>query len=230
MSHLRKSTWSDFVRLMHLPLPFCVVAFATLGAAFSERVYLDRLALTYVGILLALCLGAYSLDEIHGRPYHTSFADRTLWCMAIVGLSGGILVATYLMWTVSLLIAIPAGVALFFILVYNMELFGGRFHNAGWFGISWGGLTTFGSYYVQAVTLSIPPLIVSVMSSLVGISIVCLTHMFRPEEIAKKLELERTEDLKAYSRYSRRAAWTVAKIECYAMIVLAIGLIIPKIT
>jgi hypothetical protein len=215
---------------MHLPLPFCVLAFATIGAAFSQRVYLDRLALTYVGILLALCLGAYSLDEIHGRPYHTRFADRTLWGMAIVGLLGGILVAIYLMWTVSFLISIFAGLALFFILAYNMELFGGRFHKVGWFGFSWGGLTTFGSYFVQAVTLSIPPLIVSVMTSLVGVSIVYLTHKFRPEEIAKKLELERTEDLKAYSRYSRKAAWTVVKIECYAMMVLAIGLLIPKLT
>lgn len=57
----------DFVKLMRVPLPFCVLAFATIGAAFSQRVYLDRLILTYVGILLALCLGAYSLDELHGR-------------------------------------------------------------------------------------------------------------------------------------------------------------------
>ena len=229
VTDVRSSVWSDFVGLMHLPLPFCVLAFATLGAALSDRVYLDRLAMTYLGVLLALCLGAYSLDELHGRPYHTKFADRTLWCMAIIGMSGAALVCLWLMWAVSFLIAVPAVLAAFFVFVYNLELFSGRFHNAGWFGVSWGGLTTYGSFFVQATTLSLAPLIVSIMSSLVGMSIVYLTHKFRPEELSRKLEIARTANLEAYSRYSRKTAWAIAKIECYAMIALAIGVIIPKI-
>ena len=229
MNDVRNSTRSDFVRLMHLPLPFCVLAFATLGAALSTRVDLTRLALTYAGILLALCLTAYSLDELHGRPYRTGFADRTLWSIAIIGMLGAALVAIYLILTVSGFISILAVVAAFFIVVYNLELFGGRFHNAGWFGISWGGLTTFGSYFVQATTVSIPPLMVSAMSTLVGISIVYLTHSFRPDVLSKKLGVPRNPNLDAYSRYSRRRAWTIAKIECYAMIALAIGVIIPKL-
>jgi hypothetical protein len=215
---------------MHLPLPLCVLAFATIGAALSDRVHLDRLALTYVGILLALCLGAYSLDEIHGRPYHTRFAESTLWCMAIVGLSGGTLIAVYLTMTVSVLICIPAALAAIFILSYNLELFGGRLHNPIWFGLSWGGLTTFGSYFVQAVNVTAPPLIVSVMSSLVSVSIVHLTHKFRPTELSKRLGVPVDESLKAYSRYSRKTAWIAVKIECYAMIALAIAMIYPKLT
>jgi 4-hydroxybenzoate polyprenyltransferase len=147
----------------------------------------------------------------------------------MVGMSGATLVAIYLMLTVSFLIVIPAALAAFFIFAYNLELFGGRFHNAGWFGVSWGGLTTFGSYFVQSTTLSVTPLIVSVMSSLVGMSIVYLTHKFRPDELSKKLEIARSANLEAYSRYSRKTAWGIAKIECYAMIALAIGVIIPKI-
>lgn len=149
--------------------------------------------------------------------------------MAIIGISGATVVAIYLTWTVSFLIAIPAALAAFFVFVYNLELFGGRFHNAGWFGVSWGGLTTFGSYFVQATTVSLAPLIVSVMSSLVGMSIVYLTHKFRAEELSKKLGITLTTNLEAYSRYSRKTAWAIAKIEIYAMIALAIGVIIPKI-
>jgi len=224
------SVWSDFVKLMHLPLPFCVLAFATVGAALSERVYPDRLGLTYLGILLALCLGAYSLDELHGRPYHTRFADRTLWGMAVVGMFGAALVAIYLAFTVNFGILFLAVLAAFFILVYNLELFSGRFHNAGCFGISWGGLTTFAGYYVQATALSLEPLIVSVMASLVGVSIVYLTHKFRPRELSKRLGTIPTSDLVEYSRCTRRAAWTIAKIECYAMVALAVGLMLPKLT
>lgn len=79
---------------------------------------------------------------------HTQFQDRSLWPLAIVGLSGGILVTVYLTLTVSSLISVFTGLADFFILAYSLELWDGRFHNAGWFWLSWGGLTTFGSYFV----------------------------------------------------------------------------------
>ena len=229
MTNVERSAVSDFVRLMHLPLPFCVLAFATIGAALSERVYLDRLLLTYIGILLALCLGAYSLDELHGRPYHTRFEDTTLRCLAMAGITGGAMVAAYLTWTVSLGIVILAVVAAFFIFAYNLELFGGRFHTVGWFGASWGGLTTFSGYYIQSATVTLQPLLVSLMATLLGVSIVLLTHKFRPQQLSKKLGTVPNSDLIEFSRYARRAAWTVAQLECYAVIALAIGLIIPKL-
>lgn len=229
MTNVQRSAASDFVRLMHLPLPFCVLAFATIGAAFSETVYLDRLLLTYLGILLALCLGAYSLDELHGRPLHTRFRDTTLRCLAVAGISGGSIVAIYLSWIISIGIGILAIVAAFFILAYNSELFGGRFHNVGWFGVSWGGLTTFAGYYVQSPTIALQPVIVSFMATLIAVSIVLLTHRFRPQQLSKQLGTLPNSDLIEFSRYARRAIWTVVQLECYAMIALAIGLIIPKL-
>ena len=225
-----KGTYSEFVRLMHLPLPFCVLAFATIGAALSERVYLDRLVLTYAGILLGLCLCAYSLDELNGRPYHTNFSDRTLWVMAAVGITGAFAVGVYLALTVSAYVLILAALATFFIFSYNLELFDGRFHNAGWFGLSWGGISTFGGYYVQALNLSLSALLVSAMASVFSVGILHLTHKFRPRELSKNLKgKSRAADLVKYTRQTRRIAWTIAKIECYAMILLALGLIIQKL-
>jgi hypothetical protein len=222
--------WVDFVRLMHLPLPFCVLAFATIGAAVSERVYPDRLALTYVGILLALCLGAYSLDELHGRPYHTKFSDRTLWSMAAVGMASASIVAIYLAMTVNVYIMILAALASFFVFSYNLELFGGKFHNAAWFGLSWGGISTLAGYYVQAATINLSSLMVAGMASLLSVGILYLTHKFRPRELSKRLGGNiQMSALVEYSRDTRRIAWTVARIECYAMVLLAIGLIIPKL-
>lgn len=216
---------------MHLPLPFCVLAFATIGAALSERVYLDRLALTYVGILLALCLGAYSLDELHGRPYHTQFSDRTLELIAAVGISGAILVSLYLAMTVSVYIMILAVLATFLIFSYNLELFDSRFHNAGWFGLSWGGISTLGGYYIQAVTLNPSSLILSAMTSVFSVGILYLTHKFRPQELSKAMQDQILKsDLVTFSRQARKISWMIVKIECYAMILLALGLIIPKLT
>ena len=225
----RTELWDDLVRLMHLPLPFCVLAFVTIGAALSQRVYPDRLALTYVGILLALCLGAYSLDELHGRPYHTQFSDRTLRLAATVGVAGAGLVAIYLAVVVSPYILAPALLACFFIFAYNLELFGGIFHNAAWFGVSWGGLSTFAGFFVQSQSLNISSLLVSAMASLLSVSILYLTHKFRPSELSRELGEKITQaDLREYSRHTRRLAWTIARIECYSMVLLAAGLIIPK--
>ncbi len=225
-----RGLWEDFVRLMHLPLPFCVLAFATIGAALSERVYLERLALTYIGILFALCLGAYSLDELHGRPNHTQFSDRTLRIAAAMGIASAALVGVYLGIFVSQYILILAVLACFFILAYNLELFGGRFHNAAWFGISWGGLSTFSGYFVQSASLNISSLVVSAMASLFSVGILFLTHKFRPLELSKQFEWKiPASDLGDYSRLTRRVAWTIVRIECYSMVLLAVGLIIPKI-
>jgi hypothetical protein len=216
---------------MHLPLPFCVLAFATVGAALSERVYLDRLALTYLGILLGLCLGAYSLDELHGRPVHTGFSDMTLRLMAGVGIIGAVLVGIYLALTVSIYILILAVLGSFFVFSYNLELFDGRFHNAWWFGLSWGGISTLGGYIVQAATLDVPSFLVSAMASVFSVGIIYLTHKFRPRELSKRLEGKiQMSDLLEYSRQSRKITWAIVKIECYAMILLAIGLILRKLT
>ena len=215
---------------MHLPLPFCVLAFATIGAALSERIYLDRLALTYAGILLALCLGAYSLDELHGRPHHTQFSNSTLWILSGSGIAGGLLIGIYLALTISMCILILAAIAVFFITFYNLELLDGMFHNAASFGLSWGGISTFGGYYVQAVTVNVQSIIVAAMASVSSVGILYLTHKFRPRELSKTLQGQISQsDLILYSRQSRKTAWTIVKLECYTMILLAVGMIIPKL-
>jgi hypothetical protein len=215
---------------MHLPLPFCVLAFATIGGALSPRIYLDRLALTYAGILLALCLGAYSLDELHGRPYHTQFSNTTLWILSSSGIAGGLLIGIYLALTVSMYILILAAIAIFFIVFYNLELLDGIFHNAASFGLSWGGISTFGGYYVQAVNVDAQSIIVAGMASVSSVAILYLTHKFRPREFSRNLHAQISQsDLTLYSRESRKIAWTITKLECYTMILLALGMIIPKL-
>jgi hypothetical protein len=215
---------------MHLPLPFCVLAFATIGAALSPHVYPIRLTLTYLGIVLALCLAAYSLDELHGRPYHTSFSDTVLWVMTGIGMCGAVLVGILLALLVDVYVLVFAALAVFFIFSYNLELFDGRFHNYACFGLSWGGITTLGGYYVQAGSLNLSSIIVAAMASVFSLGLLQLTHKFRPQELSKGMTGKiRKADLVMYSRHSRIVAWTITKTQCYAIILLAIGLIMPKL-
>lgn len=215
---------------MHLPLPFCVLAISTVGAALSDRIYLDRLVLTYAGILLGLCLGAYSLDELRGRPCHTHFTSATLWLMFLVGIVGAAGVGFYLALHVDIYILVFAAVAAFFILTYNLELFKGKFHNEICFGMSWGGISCLGSYYVQAGIVSLPSVILAAMATVYSIGIMRLTHRFRPNELGPALEVEmEPHDLGDLSRNLRKITWEIVKLEVVVMVLLAFALILPKL-
>lgn len=149
----------------------------------------------------------------------------------VVGVTGAAMVSIYLTTTVSPYILILALLAGFFIFTYNLELFNGRFHNAACFGISWGGLNTFSGFFVQSTSVTVSSLLVSAMAALISVSILYLTHKFRPSELSKKLGDNISEaDLRNYSRHTRKIAWTIAKIECYSMVLLAAALIISKLT
>jgi hypothetical protein len=150
--------------------------------------------------------------------------------MAGIGIFGGTLIAAYLAQTVSLYILTFAALACFFIFSYNLELFRGRFHNPVWFGISWGGISTLASYFIQAANVSVSSLLMSAMASVFSVGILLLTHKFRPKELLKNQDSTiQTPELMQLSRHARRIAWTIVKVECSAVVLLAAGLIIPKL-
>src|SRR5919197_1448517 len=66
---------------------------------------------------------------------------------------------TPLLW----LIAIPEG---FFLLAYNLEWFGGRFHRDSWFALSWGALPVLAGYILQTNAISISAVAVAVAMAL----------------------------------------------------------------
>jgi hypothetical protein len=89
----------------------------------------------------------------------------------------------------------------------------------------------FGGYFVQQPNLSIPPLATSAMASLFSVGIIYLTHTFRTAEFAKTMDGKVDEsNLRVYSREARRLAWKVVRIECYSMVLLAVGLLIRRLT
>src|SRR2546425_4844933 len=59
-------------RLMHFPLPLCMISFATVSAVLAPIVHFDRLLITYVIVFGSLCLASVSFDELKGRPLRTN--------------------------------------------------------------------------------------------------------------------------------------------------------------
>jgi len=108
-------------------------------------------------MLVALVLRGVAFE------YRPEAKWKGLWTTS---LSAGSLLAAYaigvwymvhhapLLWP----IAIAEG---FFVLAYNLEWFGGRFHRDSWFAFSWGALPVLAGYVLQANALSAGALLVA---------------------------------------------------------------------
>jgi hypothetical protein len=141
-----------FVGLLFLPYTGMVLAYTVIGAMLAPRIHWDRVGAMLVIYLLALGIGVHALDALGSRaakPWGNVFSVRQLWGLGIASLAGAYLIGAYYMivftpwlWP----IAIAEG---FFVLAYNLEWFGGRFHTDGWFAFSWGALPVLAGYVLQ---------------------------------------------------------------------------------
>lgn len=202
----------DYLNLMHFPLPVCVFSIATIGASLAPRIYLDRLLLTYLAIFFGLCMASYAFDELTGRPWRTKIPSWQLWVVGVSGFMGVLAVGAYLTSAVGLGLIPIVFLILFFILAYNLELFHGRFHNGYSFAVSWGGLTCLGSYYLQAVNITLSAFTASFIATLFSFGLWLLIHEGR-ERLDPELFTPSHRDIAIRARRELRSTiWRVVKI------------------
>jgi hypothetical protein len=146
--------WRDYVTLLHPPYTLWHLSYVAIGAALAPHFRGGLLALTALAFFLGLGIGAHALDELHGRPLETRIPTWTLAALAGVtiaaaaGIGIGVAVARDL-W---LLPFVAFGG--FVVVAYNLELFGGRFHNDVWFALAWGAFPLLTAYFVSARTIA----------------------------------------------------------------------------
>ncbi|MFQ6013167.1 MAG: hypothetical protein ACE5LS_05945 [Thermoplasmata archaeon] len=166
-----RTFWQDVRVLLHLPRAAIVYAYLVLGAALAPVVAWDRLLWSFVALFFGLQLGAYALDELKGRHASTQFSDRQLKIRAVIGLGGFVAVGVYLAalhsWWILALLAFGA----FTILVYNLEVSRGTFHNAFWYGAGWGFGPVVGSYFLHALVFPPPSvLLLGAFAAVLGVA------------------------------------------------------------
>jgi len=110
--------------------------------------------------LLAVGVAAHALDAMGpNKPWGNLLSHRQLTWLAVGGLVPALAIGLYYALSVAPLL-IPLGLGeLFFLLAYNLELFGGRFHKDSWFAFSWGFLPVLAGYVVQTDSLSLASLV-----------------------------------------------------------------------
>jgi hypothetical protein len=115
-------------------------------------------------------VGAHALDELQGRPLATRISRRVLWALAVVSIAGAVAigVASAVAWTLWLLPLVAFGG--FIVCAYNLELWGGLFHGALWFGIAWGALPVLAAYVVMAASLDVEAGVAAAAALLVSLA------------------------------------------------------------
>lgn len=160
------------VGLLFLPYTGMVLAFTVVGAMLAENLHWDRVFALLLIYFLALGVGAHALDALGSKgpkPWGAVFSIRQLWALASISVLLAYAIGLYymvlytpLLW----LIAIPEG---FFLLAYNLEWFGGRFHSDAWFAFSWGVLPTLAGYVLQSNRLTPAALLVAAAMGLLSL-------------------------------------------------------------
>ena len=167
---LRPGGWRDLVTLLHPPYTAWHLSYVALGAAAAPRVHAGRVAATLVAFFLAVGVAAHALDELRGRPLRTCLSDRLLWGLAVAGLTGALALGALGAFTVSLgLLGFMVAGAIA-VLAYNLELFGGAIHNSAGFALAWGGLPALTGYWINALALRPPGVVVALACVLLSLA------------------------------------------------------------
>ncbi len=161
-------SWREHFTLLHIPTTSALLSLAVLGSLIAQDIHIDRLLLFLAQVFLGGSVSANYFDEIVDRPWRTRIPQIRLWIVAASSLSAFIAIGLYLTMSVTYSFFIFVIAESFVILAYDLELFGGAFHNSETLGVSWA-LVFLGGYYLQDQTLSPLMLIVSLL--------VCLCSM-----------------------------------------------------
>lgn len=152
------------VGLLFLPYTGMVLAYTVIGSMLAARIHWDRVGALALIYFLALGIGAHALDALGSKgvkPWGQVFSAGQLRMLAAGSVAAAYAVGIYymvyyapLLWPIAILEG-------FFLLAYNLEWFGGRFHTDGWFAFSWGVLPVLAGYVMQTNALSPPALAVA---------------------------------------------------------------------
>jgi hypothetical protein len=151
---LRPGGWRDLVTVLHPPYTAWNLANVCFGAAAASQIHTDRFIATLGAFFLAVGISAHTLDELNGRPLKTELSDGTLIALASLSLAGAVAIgiAGCIIVSATLIPFVAAGG--FFVVAYNLELFGGRFHTGFWLAFAWAAFPALTSWWVNTLSLA----------------------------------------------------------------------------
>jgi len=149
------------IGILFLPYTSIVTCFSIWGS-LSGTFEFERLVAISLIYFLSVGVGAHYLDAVGGKtkPWG-DLPKRKLWILALIAIGISFSIGLYYAFLDSPLL-FPIGIAEgFFLFAYNLELFGGRFHNNWSTVISWGILPVFAGSAIQTNSISLETIIIA---------------------------------------------------------------------
>jgi hypothetical protein len=167
------------IGMLFLPYTSIVTCFVVWGS-ISGTFALDRLVAICIMYFLAVGVSAHCFDAVCGKtkPWG-ALPKKKILIIGIFSLGIVFATGTYYAFLDSPLL-IPIGIVEgFFLFAYNMELFGGRFHNNLSTVISWGILPVFAGSAIQTNSISVETLLLSTVSAFVTYFLIITSRKYK---------------------------------------------------
>ena len=168
------------IGILFLPYTGMVVSFALWGSLSVEQHDLGRLASVCLLYFLAIGVSGHCLDALGSKRKPWGNVSRSvLWPISIISLIVSFSIGLYYAFLDSWLL-IPIGIAEgFFLFAYNLELFGGRFHNNLSFVISWGVLPVFAGAAIHSNSISVETVALSAVAGFVSYVLIKASRAYK---------------------------------------------------
>jgi hypothetical protein len=160
----------ELLTLLHPPYTAWHLSYFALGAAVAPHIYAYRLLWGLGAFALAVGVAAHALDELHDRPLGTGLSRRTLVVLAIASLLGALAIGVAGAIDVSALLVPLIVAGGLFLPAYNLEWAGGRLHSDVWFAIGWGAFPAFTGYFVNALKIAWPGVLMALACFVLSIA------------------------------------------------------------
>jgi len=153
------------IGILFLPYTSIVTCFAAWGALLGPF-EIERLIAICVIYFLAVGISAHFLDAVGGKtkPWG-DLPKKKLVSVALISLGIAFTIGLYYAFLDSPLL-FPIGIIEgFFLFAYNLELFGGKFHNTPSTVFSWGILPIFAGSAIQTNSITLEALLLAAISA-----------------------------------------------------------------
>ena len=167
------------IGILFLPYTCIVTSFAAWGS-LSGSFELDRLVAICLIYFLSLGVSAHCLDAVGGKtkPWG-NLPKRKLWIISMISLGIAFSIGLYYAFLDSPLL-FPIGIIEgFFLFAYNLELFGGRFHNNISTIISWGILPVFAGSAIQTNSITVEAIMLAAVSALITYGLIITSRRYK---------------------------------------------------
>ena len=159
----------------------CFAAWGSLGGEFSA----ERLVAISVIYFLSVGVSAHCLDAVGGKtkPWG-NLPKKKIMILALSVLAVAFFIGIY--YALESPFLIPIGIAEgFFLFAYNLELFGGRFHNNFFTVISWGILPVFAGSVIQTNSITGVTLVLVCVSAAITYLLITTSRKYKRLKIDK---------------------------------------------